>query len=105
MGYTYNIDTIGTAFRFIQESVFEFQNVGIRDDEIYVQVPCNFMDALWQYNRVIYNDPRYFASWEKDTQYIFGAKLHPIGYESKVVVYYKKVLYRNKDLIRIMDLP
>ena len=102
MPYTITQQKLMEIQDFMLKSVYELSCNGIEKKDIIIQMPPNHYDLLISFLERMMQP---FSKLERDANLSFcGAEVHPIGYESKVVVYYKKVSYRSRDMIRTMDI-
>lgn len=102
MAYTILNSQIIAIQEFIHKSVLELRYIGLEEEEIIIQLPENHYKAILYFIDRSMSPGHKIASNAKVT--FCGVEMHPIGYESKVVVYYKHVSYKNRDLIRTMDI-
>lgn len=103
MAFTISNTQIVAIQEFIVDSVMELRYLGIEEEDIIIQLPENHYKTIMYFiDRSIFPVHGFFASNAKVT--FCGVEMHPIGYESKVVVYYKHVSYKRKELIRTMDI-
>lgn len=103
MKFTFSEPQFVAIQEFMINSVKELLYLGIKEEDIIIQLPeTHYKTILYFIHRSIFPDHGFFA--ENGKVHFCGVEMHPIGYESKVVVYYKHVSYKRKELIRTMDI-